>query len=125
MIERLILPWEITRTVCYSGGDFKWDYEGTAEQQDEFFAEFDILGNRLHANPDEDYYQGLDFAAVIIRKRDGKKFGYGYWEDISKHGEAFVESNSYDYGLDDDYAAWFPVEEFTITGYKIIEKEDE
>lgn len=49
---------------------------------------------------DDDFYQGLNMITVIKRISDGKLFGYSWWDDISKHGEAYMESNGDEFGLD-------------------------
>lgn len=81
---------------------------------------------------DEDFYQGLNKTTVIRRDSDGVLFGYFWWDDISKHGESYVESNGDEYGIECDYHAddfdwendyvsyyiWVPVEEFAIKGYR-------
>lgn len=124
MSEYITLPWEITETLCYSGGDYGWNLAKDDPDRLAFEAEFEVVGNRILADPDETWYQGVSFVAVIQRKRDGALFGYNYWEDISKHGEAFVEPNGYDYEeVDDDMAVWLPVEPFTVTGYQTKKEE--
>lgn len=81
---------------------------------------------------DNDFYQGLNMITVISRKSDGKLFGYSWWDDISKHGESFVESNGDEFGLecdtdaldfdwDADYVSYYvfePVESYFITAFR-------
>ena len=125
MTERIALPWDMTTAVCYSGGDYTWDVEDDDPDRLAFEAEYEVVGNQFLGNPNESYYQGISFVAVIRRKADGALFGYDYWEDISKHGEAYVEPNGYEYGQPDDSddAVWFPVEPFTVTGYQTKKEE--
>lgn len=80
----------------------------------------------------EDFYQGLNMVTVIRRKSDDKLFGYFWWDDISKYGEAMVEPNGDEFGLECDYNAegfdwdtdyvsyyvWEPVEAYPITAYR-------
>lgn len=81
----------------------------------------------------EDFYQGLNMITVIRRISDGKLFGYSWWDDISKHGESYIESNGDEYeeleqdtdveGFDWDrdwisYYVFQPVEEYSITAYR-------
>lgn len=81
---------------------------------------------------DTDFYQGLNMVTVIRRLSDGKLFGYFWFDDISKHGESYVESNGEDFGLkgyddsgdfdwDNEYVSYYvfePVEPFDIQGYR-------
>lgn len=90
--------------------------------------EYDFVGKFLC---DDDFYQGLNMVSVIQRKSDGMKFGYQWWDDISKHGDSFVEANGDEFGLecdtdaddfdwDTDYVSYYvfePVEPIIITGY--------
>lgn len=78
-----------------------------------------------------DFYQGLCMITVIRRKSDGKLFGYSWWDDISKHGESYMESNGGEFEETDDqdwtddeswisYYVFEPVEPFTIQAYRKI-----
>ena len=120
----LILPDGLSKALIYYGdpGDWKYDDDFDEAALDEFLAEFEPLGNQFLANPDESWYQGVSFAAVIVRKSDGQKFGYPYWEVISKHGEAYAEPNGDEFGLDYDKYVWRPVQPFSITGYQIAKE---
>lgn len=106
-------------------------YENVSEQEQEEFKasfneQFEFPGKQFMANPQEDYYQGIEFMTVIRRKSDGRLFGFQYWEDISKHGESYIEPNGdkhgFEYDLEsedeEDWYVFTPVEPFTITGYK-------
>lgn len=94
----------------------------------EFYENFEIAGTYL---ADEDFYQGLNKTTVIVRNSDGKAFGYSWWDDISKHGESYVECNGDERGFETEYTedyetiasywVWLPVEPFNITGYSVIE----
>lgn len=86
---------------------------------------------------DDDFYQGLNVITVLRRDWDNKLFGYSWWDDISKHGESYIESNGDNFGLecdtsaDDfdwerDYVSYFvfePVEEYPIKAYKKVGNE--
>lgn len=98
----------------------------------EFLALFEIVGDKFMGDPDESFYQGIDWTTVIRRKSDQRLFGYTYWRPVAKHGDdAYLEENGEEFGLqppyDEDHYCpiyvWFPVEEFSITGYKIIKPE--
>lgn len=96
--------------------------------------EYDYVNRYLE---NDDFYQGLCMITVIRRKADGKLFGYSWWDDISKHGESYIESNGDEYGLecdvstddfdwDNDYVSYFvfePVEEYSIRAYKKVGNE--
>jgi len=82
----------------------------------------------------DDFYQGLCMITVIRRESDNKLFGYSWWDDISKHGESYIEPNGDEFGLecdtsaddfdwDNDYVSCFvfePVEEYSIKAYKKV-----
>lgn len=83
---------------------------------------------------DDDYYQGLNLTSVIQRLSDGKLFGYEFFEDISKHGETYIDSNGSDFGYDGDceededgFEVWYsyyvfrPVEPWTLEAYRVVE----
>lgn len=83
---------------------------------------------------DDDYYQGLNMTSVIQRLSDGKLFGYEYFEDISKHGETWINSNGSEFDYDGDseldedgisevwysYYVFQPVEKWVYEGYRIV-----
>lgn len=85
----------------------------------------------------DDFYQGLNKVTVIRNVETGRYYGYGWWDDISKHGEAYIEPNGEDYGLecdtsaddfdwDNDYVYYYvfaPVEEYFISAFKFIESD--
>lgn len=114
-------------------------YSGVSPTRVEAFKEaFEVVPpKRGHwmADPDEDFYQGINVMAVIRRKADGKLFGFEYWTPIAKHAEVHIEANGDEHGLEFDVPDGFdwdndyypsayvfqPVEPFTITGYKITE----
>lgn len=93
--------------------------------------EYDFVGKYLE---NEDSYQGLNMITVIKRKSDDKLFGYSWWDDISKHGSSYVESNGDEFGLECDtdadgfdwdtdyisYYVWQPVEAYYITAYRNV-----
>lgn len=93
-----------------------------------FFEKFEVVKGKFPGNPEEDYYQGMDFTRVIRDKESGNLYGYTYWEDISKHGESFLEPNGdefgYDFDWDDDYYpsvyVFLPVREFSVKGFEVV-----
>lgn len=93
-----------------------------------FFEKFEVVKGKFPGNPEEDYYQGMEFTRVIRDKDSGNLYGYTYWEDISKHGETFLESNGdefgYDFDWDDDYYpsvyVFLPVREFSVKGFEVV-----
>lgn len=66
---------------------------------DTYGREYETVGAFLE---NDDFYQGLCKITVIRRKTDGKLFGYSWWDDISKHGQAYIEPNGDEYGLESD-----------------------
>lgn len=134
--DRVILRGDLATSVLL---DVAWDETPEIERFKELF---EFQGTSLR---EEDYYQGLRVMAVIRRKADGRLFGYPYFDDISKHGEAHYESNGDEHGIGgyEDYKeewcveggdgeddlneayVWLPVEPFTITGYRIPEAKAE
>lgn len=117
VIFRGELATEVIHGVLWNGSD----------HVDKFNELFEDVG-QFPGDPGEDYYQGMSFTRVIRRKTDGRLFGFTYWEDISKHGESFVESNADEHGIKVQYDAdwepiggepfvFLPVTEFKITGY--------
>jgi len=131
---------EQDRVIIYDslGEDVIWDqleYSEIPERVQAFQELFEIVEPRRYwmANPNEDFYQGIEVMIVIRRKSDSRLFGFNYWTPVSKHGEAQVESNGdsngFDWDIPDDYDwnedyypnpyVFLPVEPFTITGYKI------
>lgn len=97
----------------------------------EFQALYELEDANYLGDPRERWYQGVTFTTVIRRLRDRRPFGYSYWEDISKYGDALVEPNGDDHGLEPEYdSQWnpiggyvyvfLPVREFTITGYEVV-----
>lgn len=71
-----------------------------------------------------DFYQGLNMITVIRRKSDGKLFGFSWFDDISKHGESYMESNGYDFDIEHEgnysYFVFEPVKPYTITSYEYL-----
>ncbi len=91
-----------------------------------FEAAFEIVPGDHQAGTD--YYQGLDFMALIRRRLDGALFGYPRWRRLAKHYDEECEPNGEGHGFEDDWDSgaehvgvyvWLPVETFTITGYRI------
>lgn len=91
--------------------------------------EYEMVGQFLE---NDDFYQGLSMITVVRRKADNKLFGYSWWNDISKHGETYMESNGDEFGLksrfgvEDDYETlvtsyvFEPVEQYPITAYRKV-----
>lgn len=92
--------------------------------------EYEMVGQFLESDA---FYQGLCKITVIRRISDGKLFGYSWWDDISKHGQSYMESNGDEFGLEcdtdvddfdwDDFVSYFvfePVESYFITAYRHI-----
>lgn len=82
---------------------------------------------------DDDFYQGLNMITVLLRKSDGKIFGFSWWDDISKHGDSVIEANGQEFGLECDtdaddfdlenYVSYFvfePVEPYHITAFRKV-----
>ena len=83
---------------------------------EEFNLEYQIITDRALNDPDERFHEGVAMVTVIKRLSDNKLFGYPWWQQASNHGEPYNESNT-----DEGDYAWYPVEEFTVTGYTIKE----
>lgn len=112
--------------------DILW---GSDDYGAKFLEQFEVLEGRTVSDPNEDYYQGINLIRLIRRKADGRLFGFQYWEDISKHGDAEIEANGDEHGLefeppsDFDWVngyfpqayVFLPVEPFTVTGYQVVE----
>lgn len=109
-------------TAIIGGGDasdWEWDADYVKATLTEFDANYEVVGNEFLGNPKEDWYQGVDFTAVIRRKSDGKLFGYGWWTPVSKHGEPYFEPNGEEFGLGPDEFVFLPIRPFIVTGYEI------
>lgn len=103
--------------------------------EEEYNLHFEAAGSKFMGDPDESFYDGVVFTTVIRRKADGKLFGYDYWRPVAPHGDYDIEPNGFDFvdvhhpGLraaddyDTEFYVWFPVETFTITGYKVNKPE--
>lgn len=95
----------------------------------------DIFGNKYefveNYLADDDFYQGLNMTAVIRGVADNRLYGYSWWDDISKYGEAEVEANGDEYGYEGDceieddwdtyvsYYVFVPVVTWTYEGYRV------
>jgi len=113
------------------------EVEATAAAFLELFEPVEARGHFM-ADPNEDFYQGIEVMAVIKRKSDGRLFGYQYWTPIAKHSETEIEPNGEQAGVpfelpdgfdwNNDYYpsayVWLPIEPFTITGYKITKTKE-
>ena len=69
-------------------------YQLSDEQKAEFNASYEFVDVAI--DEDADFYQGLLKIAVIRRKSDGKEFGFSFFDDISKHGETYIEMNNWE-----------------------------
>lgn len=84
---------------------------------------------------DDDYYSGLNLTSVIQRLSDGKLFGYQFFQDTSKYGETWIESNGSEFGYESDcepdedgigdgvwysYYVFRPVEPWTLEAYRVV-----
>ncbi|MGG7510931.1 hypothetical protein [Plantibacter sp. YIM 135249] len=135
--DRVIVYDDLGESVIHDS--LEWAYEESEKERNaSFLAEFEVVkgGRYWLANPDDDFYQGVDVIAVIKRRSDSRLFGFQYWTSISKHAEPYIESNGDENGLEFDPPAGFdwdndyfphpyvflPVEPFTITGYKITKE---
>lgn len=100
-------------------------YSGT-ENIETFNEQFSIESGKRLADPNEDFYQGVMFMALIRRKSDNRLFGYPYWWRLGKYEEnEDEEPNGEEHGLDEDAYVWLPVEPFTVTGYTIPDQQVE
>lgn len=110
--------------------DIAWEQTPGIDDFNELFEPFG--GRDLLCS--EDYYQGLNKVCVIRRKSDGRLFGFEYFDDISKHGETWIEANGHDVLGDPDDPEWYnddnyeepyvflPVEPFEIQAYRVIKE---
>lgn len=96
-----------------------WDYSGKSAPVDTNGDTYTVVGQFLQ---NDDFYQGLHKMAVFVRDRDGALFGHEFFDDISKHGETFIEPDGYDYleyveGYEQQAFLFYPVEHYTIDAY--------
>lgn len=94
--------------------DWKYDEDFDESVYEAFTAEFEFVTSRALGDPKEDWYQGVNFTAVIRRRSDDALFGYPYWEPVSKHGEPYYEPNG-----DNDEYMFYPVVAFNVPGYEV------
>ncbi|KQO98407.1 hypothetical protein [Leifsonia sp. Leaf264] len=112
------------------------EYSEIPEAAAGFLELFDVVKPTGYflADPNADFYQGLDVMAVIRRKSDGRLFGFKYWTSIAKYPDTSIDPNGEDHGFEFDFDSaanhdwekdhiasvyvFLPVEPFTITGYK-------
>lgn len=115
-----------------TGDDDKYDLVYELESDtDDAGRQYEMVGQFLE---NDDFYQGLCKITVIRRLSDNKLFGYSWWDDISKHGEAYIEPNGDEFGLEcdtdaedfdweKDYVSFYvfePVEEYSIKAYRVV-----
>lgn len=108
--------------------------DGMKEKLDNFKEAFEIvnMGRNIMGDPNESFYQGVNFVKLVRRKSDGKLFGFDYFRMLSDiSNETGIEPNGDEHGYDfevpndfnweEDYYpsvyVWLPVKTFTITGY--------
>lgn len=131
--DRVIMVGEEWPSEIVCGVQGSW-----TENIEEFNEAFETFGKgkEFLARPKEDFYQGATFMTVIRRKSDGRLFGYERWDAIGKNAssDAEPEANGDKHGLESEwnedftecvagpYWVWLPVEPFTVTGYKFLEK---
>lgn len=117
--DRVLLYDELGTDVIYDMLEYP---DSGREAADAFDAEFVLLGTEFPGNPKEDYYQGMNFTAVVRRKSDGRLFGYPYWKPVAKYNDHEVASNGYDFGFEDeDVYVFLPVREFSVQGYEVVQ----
>lgn len=126
MTKKLDPTWPVFRLDDESEGLGELLYELNPDS-DRAGQKYVMVGQFLE---DNDFYQGLNKITVIRRVEDDKLFGYSWWDDISKHGEAYMESNGDEFGLEgyceveDDwdtfvsFAVFEPVEEYSIRAFR-------
>lgn len=123
--ERVILRGELATDVIF---DIAWSQTPHYEEFEELF---EIVSGHHLGDPDEDYYQGVTWTALIKRKADRRLFGFSYWQPVAKNSDAEYEPNGDDHGIETEYDkdwkaiggdvyVFTPVEEFTITGYQPV-----
>lgn len=97
-----------------------------------FYDEFRVVNDgRMLSNPNETFNEEIDLIRVVERLSDGNLFGFEYSEDISEHGEAYVnpngEEHGFDFEWDDDYFpqvyVFLPVKKFKMVCYEVDENE--
>jgi hypothetical protein len=126
--NRVILRGELATDVIH---DIAWSDTPGFEEFQELF---EIVSGHHLGNPDEDYYQGVTWTALIRRKTDKRLFGFAYWQPVAKNAESLVESNAEEHGIeveyDEDYDVvggqvyvFTPVREFTLKGYEALSPE--
>jgi hypothetical protein len=127
--HRVILRGELATDVIH---DVMWSQ---TEHRAEFEQMYEIVSGHHLGDSEESWYQGVTWTALIRRKRDQRMFGFAYWQPVSKHGEALVEPNGDEHGIEVEYKrsqgheyeavggqvyVFSPVREFTITGYEVV-----
>ena len=95
---------ELGSSVCW--GNVLDDYSAELRKLKEVFvsAGYKYVKNGTDDwwHTDGDLYQGSTLMR-IIRNKDGKLFGFAYWQGGGKHGEADFDHNGDDYGFESKY----------------------
>lgn len=132
VVKTLDPDWPVFETKeSYAGYDLLTEMNPDTDTQGR---EYEMVDQTLE---NDDFYQGLNKITVIRRKSDGKLFGYSWWDDISKHGQSYMESNGDEYGIecdtsaddfdwDNDYVSYWvfePVVEASLVIYKYEDEE--
>lgn len=84
-----------------------------------FSNDYEFIGNKFLADPDEEFHEGAQFMAVIRRKTDDTLFGLPYWIYASAPYDPYYRPGSYD-SIDETYMYHFkPVQKFQVDGYRV------
>lgn len=122
-VEVLVVDYELAESIIYDIG-----YSGTPGW-DEFKAVFDIDSEDYLCDPEDTFYQGIEFTRLVTRRTDGAVFGAMYW---SSPGNDFMESNTdqpveyealgrdeWDWEKGPEPVIFLPVRKFERVGYEL------
>lgn len=111
------IPYALARALMYGDpSDWKWEDDFDEDALASFNRDWQLIESKALADPDESWYQGVNFMIVIRNRDTGELFGHPYWEQIAKYGEAFLEPDEEDSSV----CAFRPVRPFTYPSYEII-----
>ncbi len=130
--DRVIIFDQLAESVLFDQLDYS---DAPQVSVAEFKEQFDIVGRKF-LQPDEDFYQGVNFLTVIRRKTDQALFAYEVWTPVSDHGEPYFEANGDQHGFeweypddfdwDNDYRpetyVFLPVKPIFLPGYKFVKE---